>query len=43
MKAFVIIFMLLYLISPVDVAPGIPIDDIIVSIGSASYLLTPID
>ena len=41
MKFLIFIFMLVYLVSPIDVAPGIPVDDIIVMIGSASYLLFP--
>ena len=43
MKALIFILMIIYLVSPIDVAPGIPVDDIIVTIGSASYLLTPKD
>ncbi len=43
MKFLIIFFALLYFISPIDVAPGVPIDDVIVTIGSASYLLTPKD
>lgn len=41
MKFLIFIFMLVYLVSPIDVAPGIPVDDIIVMIGSDSYLLVP--
>lgn len=41
MKFLIFIFMLIYLVSPIDVAPGIPVDDIIVTIGSVSYLLVP--
>ena len=43
MKFLVLIAVLLYLVSPIDLAPGIPVDDIIVTIGSASYLLVPKD
>ena len=39
MKFLIFIFMLVYLVSPIDVAPGIPVDDIIVMIGSASVLI----
>ncbi len=41
MKFFVFILMLIYIFSPVDLAPGLPVDDIIVTIGSTAYLLTP--
>ena len=43
MKALILILTLIYLASPIDFAPGVPIDDVIVTIGSASYLLTPKD
>ena len=41
MKFLIFLFMLIYLVSPIDVAPGIPVDDIIVTIGSTVYMLTP--
>lgn len=41
MKFLVFLFMLIYLVSPIDVAPGIPVDDILVTIGSTAYMLTP--
>jgi hypothetical protein len=40
MKALVLILSLLYIISPVDFVPAIPIDDILVTLGTAAYLLT---
>lgn len=43
MKALICIIALLYLVSPLDLAPGIPVDDIVVTIGSAAYALTPKD
>ena len=41
MKFLIFLFMLIYLVSPIDVAPGISVDDIIVTLGSAAYMLTP--
>lgn len=41
MKFLIFLFMLIYLVSPIDVAPGIPVDDIVVTVGSMAYMLTP--
>lgn len=41
MKIFVLIFTILYFVSPIDVAPGVPIDDIIALVASISYMLKP--
>lgn len=41
MKFLVFILLLLYIVSPVDFVPAVPVDDIIVTIGTAAYLLTP--
>ena len=41
MKFLVFLFVLFYLISPVDAMPGVPVDDILVTIGSTVYMLTP--
>lgn len=43
MKFVVILLALIYICSPIDVAPGIPVDDIVVTIGSVAYILTPKD
>ena len=43
MKALVLIFAILYFVSPIDIAPGIPIDDIIALIAGVSYMLKPAD
>ena len=43
MKFLVFILLLLYIVSPIDFVPAVPIDDIVVTIGTAAYLLTPKD
>lgn len=43
MKFLVIILMLLYIVSPIDVMPAVPVDDIVVTVGGAAYLLAPKD
>ena len=43
MKVLVLIFAILYFVSPIDVAPGVPIDDIMALIASISYMLKPAD
>ena len=43
MKFLAFILLLLYIISPVDFMPGIPIDDILIAIGAAAFLLKPSD
>ena len=43
MKFIIILLMLIYIISPIDVAPAVPVDDIIVTIAGATYLLIPKD
>ena len=35
------IFVIAYIVSPIDIAPAIPVDDIVVAIGGASYVLIP--
>ena len=39
MKFLVFALLLVYIISPIDFIPGIPIDDILVAIGAVSFLL----
>lgn len=39
MKFLVFILLLVYIISPIDFVPGIPLDDILIAIGAASFLL----
>lgn len=41
MKFLVFILLLLYIVSPVDAIPAVPIDDIIVTVGTTAYMLTP--
>ena len=41
LKVFVAILVIAYIVSPIDIAPGIPVDDIVVAIGGASYVLIP--
>ena len=40
-KLFVAILVIAYIVSPIDIAPAIPVDDIVVAIGGASYVLIP--
>ena len=43
MKFLVFILLLIYIVSPIDAMPAVPIDDIVVTVGGAAYLLTPKD
>ena len=43
MKLWVFILLLVYILSPVDLLPGIPIDDVLAAIGAAAFLLAPRD
>ena len=43
MKFLLFILMLCYIASPVDLMPAVPIDDIVVTVGTAAYILTPKD
>ena len=43
MKFLVFILLLIYIVSPIDAMPAVPIDDIVVTVGGATYLLTPKD
>lgn len=40
MKIAVLILALIYIISPIDIVSGVPVDDIVVALGSAAYALT---
>ena len=37
----VTLMIILYIVSPVDAIPAVPIDDILVTIGTTAYMLTP--
>ena len=37
-KAAVIVFVIIYIISPIDLMPGIPIDDILVALVGLSFI-----
>ena len=39
MKVLVLILAILYVMSPVDIAPGVPLDDIIAIVASISHVL----
>ena len=41
MKFLIFLLMLCYIVSPVDLVPAVPVDDIVVMIAGTSYLLTP--
>ena len=43
MKFLIFFLMLLYMVSPIDAMPTVPIDDIVVMVGSTAYLLKPKD
>ena len=41
MKFLVCLLMLIYVISPIDIMPGVPLDDLIAAVGTIAYLLKP--
>lgn len=43
MKFLIFILMLMYIVSPIDLVPAVPVDDIVVTVGSVAYLLAPKD
>lgn len=38
MQYLLIILTLIYILSPIDLAPGIPVDDLLAAIGAVIYL-----
>lgn len=41
MKFLVFVLIMLYVLSPIDVLPAVPVDDIVVLVAGVPYLLVP--